>query len=595
MSERARAAFLVLATAFRADPRRAAAVLLLNLGVSLSSVMFSLWMKVLVDGATQHDRGRIFSAAAGLAITFAVLGVAGMSQYVLASRLSEVTSQAFDEELIRISARLPGIEHHERPEYLDKLNLLRTDRWTLSSSVWALFINLGLVTEVVGTVLLLARIDLLMLLLPVFAVPYVWLAGKAQVLALDAGEKAAEPQRMGHSLRQLGILPGPAKEIRVAGLQETLLRLHGEAAAAALAPVKRAQQKGALYNALGAVIFAVGFAAATLLVVFKATRGQASLGDVVLAMTLAARVNQQVSGTVSGLSWLLQSLRGVSRFLWLRDYSLTAGRQEPGSAPVPAAIRSGIDLQDVAFRYPGTEVDVLRDFSLHVPAGSTVAIVGENGAGKTSLIKLLLRFYHPTSGRILLDGVDIREFDVEAWRARHSACFQDFTNFAFSLREAVGVGDLPQIENRPRIEAALAAADAADLPGRLSKGLETQLTKQFAAGEDLSGGQWQKLALGRAMMRQDPLVLALDEPSSGLDAEAEHLLFERYAGAARRGADGNGAITVLVSHRFSTVRMADLIVVVADGRPAEVGNHQELMHRRGLYAELFEIQASAYR
>jgi ATP-binding cassette subfamily B protein len=415
------------------------------------------------------------------------------------------------------------------------------------------------------------------------------------MLILNAGEEAAEPGRLAQAMRQLGLTASPAKEIRISGLQENLRRDHRAASDAALAPMARAQARGALYNAAGSVIFAVGFVGATLVVVVRASRGQASLGDVVLAMTLASQVNQQVSGAVGALSWLLQTLRGVSRFLWLRDYAVSAARPRGSTVPVPARITRGIDLEAVSFRYPGTEAEVLRDFSLHIPAGATVAIVGENGAGKTSLVKLLERFYEPTSGRILVDGIDIRDFAVEQWRDRHSACFQDFANFAFKLRETVGVGDLARIDDLPRVEAALAAANGLDITERLDHGFDTQLTKLFEGGVDLSGGQWQKLALGRAMMRDEPLVLVLDEPSSGLDAQAEHSLFERYAGAARQGAARNGAITVLVSHRFSTVRMADLIVVIDGGRPTEVGSHAELIALGGLYAELYEIQASAYR
>ncbi|MFN2462853.1 MAG: ABC transporter ATP-binding protein [Candidatus Dormibacteria bacterium] len=595
MRERLRSGVLVLGTAFRVDPLRASGVLAMSLASSLGSVLFGIWLKLLVDGASRHDMNLVVAAGVALAITFSLLGVSGMSQFVLASRLSEETAQAFDQELMTISARLPGLEHHERPEILDKINLLRTERWTLSSSVWAIFINIGTLTQVVGSVLLLGRLDPLLLLLPFFAVPYVVLGARAQVLALGAAEKAAEPQRLAYALRQLGLTAAPAKEIRIGGLQGSLRRRHRSASDAALAPVKRAQARGALYNAVGSLVFAVGFAGAAVLIVIKASRGQASLGDVVLTMTLAGQVNQQVAGTVTGVSWLLQTLRGVGRLLWLRDYAAGASRPQNIPTSVPQRITRGIDIEGLTFRYPGTETDILSGFNLHIPAGATVALVGENGAGKTSLVKLLERFYEPTSGRILVDGVDLQDFAFEEWRDRQSGCFQDFANFAFVLRETVGVGRLEDIESLPRVEAALAAADGLDVPARLDQGFEQPLTKLFAGGVDLSGGQWQKLALGRAMMRPEPLLLVLDEPSSGLDAQSEHALFERYAGAARRGAARNGAITLLVSHRFSTVRMADLIVVVSEGRAMEVGSHDELIAKKGLYAELYEIQASAYR
>jgi len=224
-----------------------------------------------------------------------------------------------------------------------------------------------------------------------------------------------------------------------------------------------------------------------------------------------------------------------------------------------------------------------------------VAVVGENGAGKTTLVKLLCRLYEPTTGTIALDGVPLDAYDVVSWRERLSGGFQDFAKFELLARESVGVGHLPDIEDEGSVRAALDRAAATTVVEGLEHGLETQLGRSFGAGAELSGGQWQKLALGRAMMRELPLLLVLDEPTAALDAEAEHALFERYAGAARRAAGATGAVTLLVSHRFSTVRMADLILVVDGGRITETGSHTQLMSNDGLYAELYELQARAYR
>jgi ATP-binding cassette subfamily B protein len=238
---------------------------------------------------------------------------------------------------------------------------------------------------------------------------------------------------------------------------------------------------------------------------------------------------------------------------------------------------------------------VLDGVDLVLVPGTTVAIVGENGAGKTTLVKLLARLYEPTSGRILVDGIDLRRFDVDTWRARVSAGFQDFGRFQFVARESVGIGDLPAAGSEARVLEALERAAARDLPGDLPAGLGTQLGREFEGGVDLSIGQWQKVALGRAMMRRQPLLLILDEPTASLDAPTEHALFERFTEAAKDAAERSGAITILVSHRFSTVRMADLIVVFSEGRINEAGSHDELMRRGGTYAELYELQAAGYR
>jgi ATP-binding cassette subfamily B protein len=224
-----------------------------------------------------------------------------------------------------------------------------------------------------------------------------------------------------------------------------------------------------------------------------------------------------------------------------------------------------------------------------------VAIVGENGAGKTTLVKLLSRCYEPSAGRITVDGTDLRRFDVGEWRSRLAVGFQDFVRFQETLQVSVGLGDLYRIDDRTAVAAALDAGQAGDLAAGLAGGLDTLLGKEFEGGTDLSEGQWQKVAISRGLMDPTPLVLILDEPTSGLDADAEHALFERYASAAARAGRASGAVTVLISHRFSTVRLAELIVVLDEGRVREVGSHDELIAAGGLYAELYGLQARAYR
>lgn len=221
--------------------------------------------------------------------------------------------------------------------------------------------------------------------------------------------------------------------------------------------------------------------------------------------------------------------------------------------------------------------------------------MGDNGAGKTTLVKLLAGLYVPTAGRIRVDGTDLSTLDPDRWRRRVSAAFQDHARWEFSVHETVGIGDLDAVEDAEAVSAALDRAGAGDLPETLPAGLDTQLGAHWPGGIDLSGGQWQKLAIGRGMMRRSPLLLLLDEPTAALDAETEHHLFERWTVAAREVREATGAVTVLVSHRFSTVRMADLIVVLDQGRIVESGTHAQLLSRQGLYAELFELQAASYR
>jgi ATP-binding cassette subfamily B protein len=223
-----------------------------------------------------------------------------------------------------------------------------------------------------------------------------------------------------------------------------------------------------------------------------------------------------------------------------------------------------------------------------------VAVVGENGAGKTTLVKLLSKLYEPLSGTIRVDGVDLARMPADEWRARLSGAYQDFFRFELRAQQSVGLGDQPRVDDRAAVTTAVGRAGADDVVTALAAGLDTQLGPTWPDGVEVSFGQWQKLALARGFMRDEPLLLVLDEPTAALDAETEHALFERYAEGARRGA-ASGRITILVSHRFSTVRMADLIVVLDGAHVVEVGSHEALMAKGGTYAELYRLQAEAYR
>src|SRR6202163_127828 len=255
------------------------------------------------------------------------------------------------------------------------------------------------------------------------------------------------------------------------------------------------------------------------------------------------------------------------RLAWLEDYaaSFAAG----ADLAVPARLSHGIRFEHVSFAYPGTDRLVLDDVNLFLPAGAVVAIVGENGAGKTTLVKLLAKLYEPHAGRILVDDAPLARMPADEWRTRLAGAFQDFFRFEFRARHTVGVGDVPRLDDELAVVTAVGRAGADDVIVRLTAGLDTQLGPTWPGGVEVSFGQWQKLALARGFMRDQPLVLVLDEPTAALDAETEHALFERYAAAAqhRHAGDGSapddsGRITLLVSHRFSTVRMASIIVVL---------------------------------
>ena len=588
---------LMLAISMRADRARSIAALVAASLQLVSLPVRALGMKVVADGLVAHSATRaVMGAGVVVALTFLNRMAAAVSLTVR-MRLRENTQLYLDTYLMELTAGIPGIAHHELPEYLDRVELLRVERNYLANPFNPISWSLAGILSTVSAVALLASVSPLLGLVVLAGVPGAWLSVRGYKRSLALTESQAEESRILRHLFDLATGPGPAKELRLYGLAgEVLARRVALFDRLEDARVHVAKRSVAAASA-GWGFFAVCYCVALGVSVHLAQTGAATVGGVVLVLTIGTQLSGQLNELAFVVSWFAHTHKAVSRLLWFRDYAQRAHAElrPDDPAAVPPRLVEGIRLEGVSFAYPGTERVVLEDVELDLRAGATVAIVGENGAGKTTLVKLLTRMYEPTRGSILVDGVDLRRFDVGEWRARTSAGFQDFGRFAFLARESVGIGDLPEAESEPRVRAALARAAAGALPDELPEGLETQLGREFDGGVDLSVGQWQKVALGRAMMRPAPLLLVLDEPTASLDAPTEHTLFEQFAAAARDAGGATGAVTILVSHRFSTVRMADVILVVGRGRILESGTHRELMRTGGLYAELYELQAAAYR
>jgi ATP-binding cassette subfamily B protein len=593
MKETLRSAAWLLRMSWTQNRLKTGIALVLILSNALAAPLMALSMKWLTNAALAGDTTG--AEIAGFAVAACVIGVLTLGHFAHMAyfELSEMNQLDAEERIIALANGSAGIEHQERADVADKLAVLEQEIQQIQAGFYAVLALSSLAIAIGLTGILLALVNPILLLLPLVALPPLFTGRRAQLIIDKSRDETAQDTRLAMHLFRLATGAGPAKELRVFRLQTEIKRRHAELWERTTRTLWRAQIKATALRAAGQLVFAGGYVAGVMIVVNDAIGGHRSIGDVVLAITLAAQVNQQISAAVSLLHDLQRIARAYARFEWLEKY---VAEREPTQAdhPVPERLNDGIHFNDVAFKYPGTDRVVLAGVNLHLPAGSTVAIVGENGAGKSTLVKLLCRFYEPTAGTITADGSDMARIPLNKWRERIATGFQDFARFEFVARQTVGVGDLPFVDDQVAVEGALERAHATDVIGRLKLGLSTQLGKSYTEGTELSGGQWQKLALGRAMMRELPLVLILDEPTSALDAEAEHNLFERYAEGARRVGAATGGITVLVSHRFSTVRMADQIVVVADGKVAEAGSHAQLMKNRGLYAELYELQASAY-
>jgi ATP-binding cassette subfamily B protein len=573
---------------YQHEPALIVAAFTLAVLSALPDALLAYWFMLVGQGTIAGDWRLVRFAVVAIGLSATATWFLQTVSTRVQRRFRDKVTIALESHVARMLASITTIAHQEHPDYLDRLSVLRNQVFMLDHMYMSLFTTCGWILRLAVTIALLMSIHPALSLLAVFAVPTVLTSSWRPSVERTAYERGASSSRLARHLFDTATTATPGKEVRVIGIGNRLAANRRQAYEAGNRPVRAARWTSAAWHTLAWAIFGVAYVGA---IVFVSSTLRAPAADVLLVLAAGSRLSYYVGATVGEIGFLRFWMDSAKRLAWLEDYAASMLAKADRSAPDRLA--NGIRFEHVSFVYPGTDRLVLDDINLELPAGKVIAIVGENGAGKTTLIKLLVKMYDATSGRILIDGTELTRIPAADWRAHLAGAFQDFFRFEFLARQTIGVGDVPRIGDEPAVTAAVKRAGAEDVIARLPAALETQLGPTWPEGVDVSFGQWQKLALARGFMRDRPLVLVLDEPTAALDAETEHALFERYAGAVRSAA-GAGRITILVSHRFSTVRMADLIVVMDGARVIEVGAHDELMKNGGQYAQLYAIQAAAY-
>jgi len=503
------------------------------------------------------------------------------------SILSELHSNTVSVELMAHAAQL-DLMHFESAEYQDRLERARRQAAGRNALLSQLF---GQAQDMITVVTLAAGLFVyapwLILLLPLSFVPAIWGETRFNTLAYMISRWRTPERRELEYLRHIGATAETAKEVKLFGLGPYLIERFRTLATQIFIENRHVAMLRAGWGALFAAIASLAYYGAYGFIVWRTVIGDFSIGDLAFLSGSFLRLNGLFQKILLGFTQIAgQSMYLDDLFSFFEIQPSVLPPAQP--KPFPAPIRQGIVFEGVGFRYPETENWVIRNLSFTLPAGETLALVGENGAGKTTIVKLLTRLYDPSEGRITVDGIDLREMSPADIHNHIGVIFQDFIRYSFTARDNIGVGRIEARQDQQRIAIAAERSLADGVIAGLPKGYDQQLGRLFKQGRDLSGGEWQKVAIARAYMRDAELII-LDEPTAALDAKAEAEVFARFKGLA------SGKTAVIISHRFSTVRMADRILVLENGAILEAGTHAELVARKGRYAELFELQAAGYR
>jgi ATP-binding cassette subfamily B protein/ATP-binding cassette subfamily C protein len=580
---------------WRADPRAAALLVLLTAVAAVLPAGIAWVGKLIVDAVVAAARGEAPPAraaalvaleAALMAATTAAGRLSGFVRETLRARLGNLVNESILQKALELELR-----HFEDADTYDKMQNARRE-----ASARPLSLVLQCFSGVQNLVTLAALAALLVRISPVGVVVLVAASVPAFVaearLAVEGFRlntwRAPEGRRLNY-LEWILTRDSHVKEVKLFGLGPTVLSRYRDLFARFEAEDRRLAARRMAAGVLFGLLSLAAFYGLYAHVAVRAARAEITLGDLALYLAVFRQGQAAVQSILGAAATLVEDALYLSNlFAFL---AIPTGGEVPRRLPArsPPRGRPGrIELRGVSFRYPGRPEWALRGVDLVIQPGEKLGLVGENGAGKSTLVKLLLRLYDPTEGAILYGGVDLRDMDVDDLRRRFGAVFQDFVRYQFSAAENVGLGEPALAGDRARVERAVERAGAGPLVRALPRGLDTVLGGWFEAGHEISAGQWQKLAVARAFMREEAEVLVLDEPTAAIDAESEHELFERFR---ELSADRSA---IVISHRFSTVRIADRIAVLRGGRLEELGSHDELLAHEGRYAHLFRLQARGY-
>ena len=553
-----------------------------------------LWVgKLIVDGVVANTRAvnpdlrHLFGLVALELAIVVVMEALRRVTTLLESLLGDLFANEMSVVIMRHAATL-DLERFEDPDFYDKLQ--RARRHTMGRVVLLgtlMGIGQQVLTVVTLLLALLAYNPWLLLILTLAILPAFLGETHFAGLSYSLFYSWTPERRELDYLRLVAASDETAKEVKLFGLSDWFIDRYAALAERYYDANRDMAVKRAVTGGVLTTLATLAYYGAVIFILIQAVAGALTIGT----FTFLIGSFDRSQGLVSNV--LIQAANVYEEGLFLRDlYDFLEMKPRaappPDARPFPVPVRTGFVFEGVGFRYPGADRWAVRDVSFRLGPGERLALVGENGAGKTTLVKLLTRLYDPHEGRILLDGVDLRAYDVEGLRRAIGVIFQDFVRYDLRARENIAVGRIEALSEQERIEDAARKSLAADVIARLGGGFDHMLGRRFDGGANLSGGEWQKIALARAYMR-DAQVLVLDEPTAALDARAEYQVFRRFTELTA------GRIAVLISHRFSTVRMADRILVLEGGRVTEDGSHDQLVAAAGLYADLFRLQAAGYR